>query len=91
MPILALHFAGHRIPARLVAGSLYGLEPVDLHAWFEAYVGGCWQVFDSTQDSLRGGRLAAAYGRDAAGVSVYHQYGCSSDVAGWSSRLSQAE
>ena len=26
------------IPARLVVGYLYGLEPMDLHAWFEAYV-----------------------------------------------------
>src|SRR5678810_1016855 len=29
-----------RIPARMVVGYLLGLEPMDLHAWFEAYVGG---------------------------------------------------
>ena len=63
------------IPARLVVGFLYGLEPMDLHAWFEAYVGGRWYAFDPTQDTLRGGRLAVAYGRDAADVSVYHQFG----------------
>lgn len=28
------------IPARLVVGYLYGLQPVDMHAWFEAFVGG---------------------------------------------------
>ncbi len=63
------------IPARLVVGYLYGLYPMDLHAWFEAYVGGRWYTFDPTQQELRGGRVAIAYGRDAADVSVYHQFG----------------
>jgi len=63
------------IPARLVVGFLYGLMPMDLHAWFEAYVGGRWYTFDPTDDALRGGRLALAYGRDAADVAVYHQFG----------------
>jgi transglutaminase-like putative cysteine protease len=63
------------IPARLVVGFLYGLEPMDLHAWFEAYVGDRWYTFDPTEKLIRGGRLAVAYGRDAADVSVYHQFG----------------
>lgn len=63
------------IPARLVVGYLYGLTPMDLHAWFEAYVGGRWYTFDPTQDEIRGGRVAIAYGRDAADVSIYHQFG----------------
>ena len=63
------------IPARLVVGFLYGLQPMDLHAWFEAYVGGRWYTFDPTEDIPRGGRLAVAYGRDAADVAVYHQFG----------------
>jgi transglutaminase-like putative cysteine protease len=63
------------IPARLVVGFLYGLVPMDLHAWFEAYVGGRWHTFDPTEDALHGGRLAVAYGRDAADVAVYHQFG----------------
>ena len=63
------------IPARLVVGFLYGLEPMDLHAWFEAYVGDRWYTFDPTESVLRGGRLAVAYGRDAADVAVYHQFG----------------
>jgi transglutaminase-like putative cysteine protease len=29
-----------RIPARMVVGYLYQLDPMDLHAWFEAYLGG---------------------------------------------------
>jgi transglutaminase-like putative cysteine protease len=63
------------IPARLVVGFLHGLEPMDLHAWFEVYIGGRWYTFDPTEDTLRGGRLAVAYGRDAADVAVYHQFG----------------
>jgi transglutaminase-like putative cysteine protease len=63
------------IPARLVVGYLYGLHPMDLHAWFEAYVGGRWYTFDPTQNEIRGGRAAVAYGRDAADVSIFHQFG----------------
>lgn len=63
------------IPARLVVGYLYGLEPMDMHAWFEAYVGGRWYTFDPTDAELRGGRIAVAYGRDAADVAIYHQFG----------------
>ncbi len=63
------------IPARFVDGYLYGLEPMDLHAWFEAYIGGRWYVFDPTQPDLAGARVAIAYGRDAADVAIYHQFG----------------
>ncbi len=63
------------IPARMVVGYLYGLEPMDLHAWFEAYVGGRWYTFDATQDELHGGYVAVGYGRDAADVAVYTQFG----------------
>ncbi|QDV48345.1 transglutaminase domain-containing protein [Gimesia fumaroli] len=63
------------IPARMVVGYLETLEPMDLHAWFEAYVGGRWYTFDPTQDNLQGGRVAIAYGRDAADVAIYSQFG----------------
>ncbi|MFI3157796.1 MAG: transglutaminase family protein [Methylococcaceae bacterium] len=63
------------IPARLAVGYLYRLEPMDLHAWFEAYVGGQWYTFDPSQSDLRGGRVAIAFGRDAADVSIFHQFG----------------
>lgn len=63
------------IPARMVVGYLEGLEPMDLHAWFEAYVGGRWYAFDPTQTSRYGGRVAIAYGRDAADVAIYSQFG----------------
>ncbi|MGJ8649210.1 MAG: transglutaminase-like domain-containing protein [Opitutaceae bacterium] len=63
------------IPARMVVGYLEGLEPMDLHAWFEAYVGDRWYTFDPTQDHAEGGRIAVAYGRDAADVAIYTQFG----------------
>ena len=63
------------IPARMVVGYLETLEPMDLHAWFEAYIGGRWYAFDPTQDNPRGGRIAIAYGRDAADVAIYTQFG----------------
>ena len=63
------------IPARMVVGYLEKLQPMDLHAWFEAYVGGRWYTFDPTQHDLDGGRVAIAYGRDATDVAVYTQFG----------------
>ena len=63
------------IPARLVVGYLYLLEPMDLHAWFEAYVGGRWYTFDPTQAGLQGGYVAVGYGRDAADVAICNQFG----------------
>lgn len=63
------------IPARMVVGYLYGLQPMDSHAWFEAYVGGRWYTFDATQPELRGGYVAIGYGRDATDVALYTQYG----------------
>lgn len=63
------------IPTRMVVGYLATLEPMDLHAWFEAYVGGRWYTFDATQGDLQGGRVAIAYGRDAADVAIYTQFG----------------
>jgi transglutaminase-like putative cysteine protease len=50
------------IPARMVVGYLETLRPVDLHAWFEAYVGQRWYTFDPTRNDLKGGRVAIAYG-----------------------------
>jgi len=69
------------IPARMVVGYLHGLEPMDLHAWFEAYVGGRWYTFDATQREPRGGRVVLAYGRDAADVAFISNYGPLQTVA----------
>jgi len=63
------------IPARIVVGYFCGLKPMDLHAWFEVYVGGRWYSFDPTQNELNGGYVAIGYGRDAADVATYNQFG----------------
>jgi transglutaminase-like putative cysteine protease len=63
------------IPARVVVGYLHGLEPMELHAWFEAFVAGRWYTFDATQSSRKGGYVAIGYGRDAADVAIYNQFG----------------
>lgn len=64
-----------RIPARMVVGYLYQLDPMDLHAWFEAFIGDRWYTFDATQAEPRGGRIVVAYGRDAADVAFISNYG----------------
>jgi len=64
-----------QIPARMVVGFLYRLDPMDMHAWFEAFVGGRWYTFDATQVEPRGGRITVAYGRDATDVALFNEYG----------------
>ncbi len=63
------------IPARLVVGYNHGLVPMDMHAWFEAFVGGRWYAFDATQEEMTPGYVAIGFGRDAADVAVYNQFG----------------
>ncbi len=63
------------IPARMVVGYLYGLKPMELHAWFEAFVSGRWYTFDATQQTKEGGYAVIGYGRDAADVAMYNQFG----------------
>ena len=64
------------IPARLVVGYLHGLEPMDVHAWFQAFVGGRWCTFDPTMPpDCENARISIACGRDAADVAIYNQFG----------------
>jgi len=63
------------IPARMVTGYLYELKPMDLHAWFEAYLYGRWYCFDATQTQPKGNRITIAYGRDAADVAFASHFG----------------
>ena len=62
------------IPARMVVGWLHELKPMDMHAWFEAYLGDTWYAFDATQVAPRGGRVVIAHGRDAADVAFLTTY-----------------
>ncbi|MEQ8470443.1 MAG: transglutaminase family protein [Marinoscillum sp.] len=63
------------IPARMVVGYLYDLQPMDMHAWFEAFVGGRWYAFDAVRQGAVGGYVSVGYGRDAADVAIFNQFG----------------
>jgi len=63
------------IPACMVVGYLHGLQSINLHAWFEAYVNGRWYTFDATQSVPLGRRVTVAYGHDAANVAIFSQFG----------------
>lgn len=63
------------IPTRMVVGYLLELYPMDMHAWFEAYVGGRWYTFDATQTGQKGGYVSVGYGLDAADVAIFNQFG----------------
>jgi transglutaminase-like putative cysteine protease len=59
----------------MVVGYLHELKPMDMHAWYEAHVGGRCYTFDATQKEPHGGRISLAYGRDAADVRLATQFG----------------
>lgn len=63
------------IPARMVTGYMSKLSFMDIHAWFEAYIGGQWYIFDAVQPQTEGYRIVLGYGRDAADVAMVTQYG----------------
>jgi transglutaminase-like putative cysteine protease len=71
------------IPARMVVGYKQGLEPMDLHAWFEAYIGTQWFTFDAKEAQTEPGRIVIAYGRDAADVALVTQFGPSELTQLW--------
>jgi transglutaminase-like putative cysteine protease len=53
------------IPARYVGGYGVGLDPMNFHACFEAYLGGGWRLFDPTDGIAPGLIVEAMRGRDA--------------------------
>ncbi len=63
------------IPARMVVGYRHKLQLPDIHAWFEAYVGWRWFIFDGTNEHTAGNRITIAYGRDATDVAFVTQFG----------------
>lgn len=69
------------IPARYCTGYLGDVgtpppyPPGDFAAWFEAYIGGAWQTFDSRNNTPRIGRVLLARGRDAADVAMVTTFG----------------
>jgi transglutaminase-like putative cysteine protease len=69
------------IPARYCTGYLGDIgvppaaAPMDFSAWFEAYVGGQWYIFDARNNTPRIGRVLMARGRDAADVALTTTFG----------------
>jgi len=79
---LAISFCrAMNIPARYCTGYLgdmgtpppYG--PGDFAAWFEAYLGGRWHIFDPRNNVPRIGRVLMARGRDAIDVAITTTFG----------------
>lgn len=69
------------IPARYCTGYLgdVGMPPPyapgDFAAWFEAYIGGRWHLFDPRNNERRMSRILMARGRDAADVAIATTFG----------------
>jgi transglutaminase-like putative cysteine protease len=69
------------IPARYCTGYLgdMGTEPPygagDFAGWFDAYIGGRWQLFDPRNNVPRVGRVLIAQGRDASDVPITLTFG----------------
>ena len=51
---------------------------MDFAAWFEAFLGDDWYVFDPRNNTPRVGRILIARGRDAADVALTTSFGQSS-------------
>lgn len=69
------------IPARYCTGYLSDIgvpppiPPGDFAAWFEAYLGGRWHLFDPRNNKPYIGRILIARGRDAADVPISNSFG----------------
>jgi transglutaminase-like putative cysteine protease len=69
------------IPARYCTGYLSDIgtplpyPPGDFAAWFEAWIGGRWYLFDPRNNEPRIGRVLMARGRDACDVAIATTFG----------------
>ena len=69
------------IPERYCTGYLSDIgtpkpyPPGDFAAWFEAWIGGRWYLFDPRNNEPRIGRVLMARGRDAADVAIATTFG----------------
>lgn len=69
------------IPARYCTGYLGDIgvppmdAPMDFSAWFEAYLGGQWHLFDPRNNAPRIGYILLAQGRDATDVPISNVFG----------------
>ena len=63
------------IPARYVGCYAAGLQPMDFHACFEAYLGGEWRLFDPTDNIAPENMVVISRGRDATSAALTTIFG----------------
>lgn len=63
------------IPARAVSAYAWRLDPPDLHAVVEIFLGGRWRLFDPTGKAPVEGLVRIATGRDAADIAFMNIFG----------------
>jgi transglutaminase-like putative cysteine protease len=63
------------IPARAVSAYAWRLDPPDLHAVVEVFLGGRWRLFDPTGKAPVEGLVRIATGRDAADIAFLNIFG----------------
>jgi transglutaminase-like putative cysteine protease len=63
------------IPARAVSAYAWRLDPPDLHAVVEIFLGGRWRLFDPTERAPVDGLVRIATGRDAADIAFMNIFG----------------
>jgi transglutaminase-like putative cysteine protease len=63
------------IPARYIGGYAAGLDPMNFHACFEAYLGGTWFLFDPTDQIPPEEIVVIARGRDATNAALTTIFG----------------
>jgi len=68
------------IPARAVSAYAWKLQPPDLHAVAEVWLGGRWRLVDPTRLAPVKGLVRVATGRDAADIAFMHIFGSARPV-----------
>lgn len=74
-------FRAADIPARAVSAYAWKLEPPDLHAVAEVYIGGRWQLVDATGKASPDRLIRVATGLDAADIAFLSIFGEATLVA----------
>lgn len=86
------------IPARYCTGYLSDIgtprphPPGDFAAWFEAWIGGRWHLFDPRNNVPRIGRVLMARGRDASDVAIATTFGANTlqSFRVWADEITEA-
>jgi transglutaminase-like putative cysteine protease len=69
------------IPARAVAAYAWRLDPPDMHAVVEVYLGGRWRLVDPTGLAPIDGLVRVAWGMDAADIAFMTVFGATTMLA----------